>query len=189
MKYKQVVSFNKDRMGTAPNWCLKNVREGFGIPPKYADAKSAMKASANAGTLHDISTLPTDVAVPVFVDTSSIYEHVIVADHGTFYSDGKRLTSLTGLPCFGWSETLNDVRVVEAVPEEEPKPAKEPADDIKEGDKVVPIKLVDYDGRPLRQYDEEYTVKQRLAGSDRIVLEARGAVWAALNVHNVRKVE
>lgn len=120
MAWKQIVPFNLSKMGTQPGMCLKNVRLAYGIAPMYADAKAAMLANKNAGTLHDISTLPTNVAVPVFVDTSSKYEHVEVADCGTFYSDGKKLTNPMSQKFFGWGETLNGVRIVEYV--DDPKP-------------------------------------------------------------------
>lgn len=194
MKYKQLVPFDLAKMGTKKDWCLANVRDGFGIPPKYPDAKAAMEANKRAGLLHDISTLPNDVSVPVFLDTPSVWEHVIVADHGKFYSDGKLLTSLTGLTAFGWGESLNDVRIVEPVLEEAPQPVEpeEPTvheDDLKEGDIVVPIELVDEHGTPLHQYDDNYTVVQYIPGSDRVVLGVRGKVWAALSRKNVRKVK
>lgn len=186
MTYKQTVKFDVAKMGKKPGYCLQNVRLGFGIPPKYYDAKAAMEACDKEGTLHPIDSLPTDVAVPVFIDTTSPNEHVIAADHGVFYSDGKRLTSLKGLKVFGWTETLNDVRVVEYA---EPTPAPESVEDeLKEGDIVVPIELVDYNGTKLKQYDEKYTVLQHIPGSDRVVLGARGQIWAALKTDNVRRV-
>lgn len=119
MAYKQVKEFDINKMGKKPGYCLQNVRLGFGIASKYADAKTDMEANRSAGTLHDIATLPTNVAVPVYLDTTSPYEHIIVSDHGTLYSDGKRLTSLAGWKVFGWGESVNGVRVVEYV--EEPK--------------------------------------------------------------------
>lgn len=191
MAWEQITPCDVNAMGTRNGYCLQNVRLAFGIPAKYYDAKEAMEANKAAGTLHDISTLPTDVAVPVFCDTYSPNEHVIIADHGVLYSDGKKLTTLTGMPAFGWGETLNDVRIVERVEDKiEPEaPAKMPAEDeIVEGDLVVPTRLVDYNGIPLKQYDDRYTVLQHVPGSDRVVLSARGQVWAALNIKDVKKV-
>lgn len=129
MAWQQKEQFILARMGKTPGMCLKNVRIAFDpeIPPLYYDAKEAMLANKNAGTLHDISTLPDNVAVPVFVDTSSVYEHVEVADHGVFYSDGKKLVNPYTQKFFGWGETLNDVRIVEFVPDPAPEPpAPEP---------------------------------------------------------------
>lgn len=130
MAYKQVKLFDINKMGKRKGYCLQNVREGFGIGKKYADAKVDMLANKAAGTLHDISSLPTDVAVPVYLDTSSSYEHIIVSDHGTLYSDGKQLTSLAGLKVFGWGESINGVRVVEYVPEPAKKTNEQIADEV-----------------------------------------------------------
>ena len=60
---------------------------------------------------------------------------------------------------------------------------------FKVGDKVVPIKLVDYRGTPLRQYDKVYTIMQ---------IDKRGAilgaprnngleVWAVLSLDNIKR--
>lgn len=122
MAWKQIVPFDLAKMGTQPNMCLRNVRLAFGIPPKYVDAKAAMQANKDAGTLHDISTLPMNVSVPVFVDTPSINEHVEVSDKGTFYSDGKEVKSPMSQKFYGWGETLNDVRIVEYVKDPAPVP-------------------------------------------------------------------
>jgi hypothetical protein len=62
-----------------------------------------------------MSSIPTNVSVPVYMDTTSKYEHIIVCDHGKYYSDGKRLTSIKGLKFFGWGEMCNGVRVVKYV--------------------------------------------------------------------------
>lgn len=71
---------------------------------------------------------------------------------------------------------------VNPAPAPEPKPTKTK---IKVGDTVVPTKLVDYNGTPLYQWDDKYTVVE-LSG-DRAVLTARGQVWAAMNVGNIKK--
>lgn len=190
MAWKQTIPCDINAMGTRAGYCLQNVRLAFGIPAKYYDAKEAMEANKKAGTLHNIDTLPTDVAVPVFCDTLSPNEHVIIADHGKFYSDGKKLTTLTGMPAFGWGETLNDVRIVEKVEDKVEPPKETPKEDeIVAGDIVAPTRLVDYNGTPLKQYDKDYIVLQHVPGSDRVVLSARGQVWAALNIKDVRKVK
>ncbi len=53
------------------------------------------------------------------------------------------------------------------------------------GDLVIPTRLVDYDGTPLRQYDPVYTITE--INGDRAVLSARGQVWAAMNTADIRK--
>lgn len=65
-----------------------------------------------------------------------------------------------------------------------PAPAPQPAG-FKVGDVVVPIRLVDYNGTPLVQYDDTYTISE--LNGDRAVLTARGAVWAAMNTKDIRK--
>lgn len=121
MGWKQIRSFDASKMGTRKGWCLQNVRLGFGIQTgHYPSAKADMEAQRAAGTLHPMSELPVDRAVPVYVDSSSKYEHVIAYDHGTWWSDGKRLTSTSGLVFFGWGELCDNARVVERTPEPTP---------------------------------------------------------------------
>ena len=118
--WEQVKSFNVNKMGTKKGYCLQNVRLGFGIPAKYASAKEDMQANKNAGTLHPMSTLPTNVAVPVYVDTTNKYEHIIVSDKGTFYSDGAKISRNKYNSYFGWGELCDGVRVVKQVADSKP---------------------------------------------------------------------
>lgn len=113
--WKQIRKFDINKMGNKKGYCLQNVRMGFDIPAKNESAKADMLENEKNGTLHDMSTLPINVSVPVYVDSSSVYEHIIVCDKGTFYSDGQKLTSINGLKFFGWGETCNGVRIVENV--------------------------------------------------------------------------
>ena len=68
-----------------------------------------------------------------------------------------------------------------------PTPAPDPG--FKVGDKVVPTKLVDYNGTPLVQYDDVYTISE--INGDRAVLTAprngQPVVWAAMNTANIRR--
>jgi len=194
MGWKQVRAFNLSKMGTKPNYCLQNVRLAYDIPPKYADAKSAMNASKQQGTFHS-GSVPKGIDVPLFASTASPYGHVMVCTaNGDVYSDGKYLPTFRGMTVLGWSETLNDVRIVEpvndSVPEPTPEPEPEPEPEFKVGDKVVPTKLVDYNGTPVVQYDDYYTIFQ--LNGDRAVLTAprngEQVVWAAMNTANIRKV-
>ena len=72
----------------------------------------------------------------------------------------------------------------------EPTPTPTPSDKFNIGDKVVPIKLVNWQGTHLIQYDKEYTIMQ---------IDKRGAVlgaprngklqvWAVLKLDNIKKV-
>lgn len=78
----------------------------------------------------------------------------------------------------GWKTTT-------PTPAPTPAPAPTPSKTtFKVGDKVVPLKKVDYDGRSLRQYDDNYTITQ--ISGDRAVLSARGQVWAAMRVSDIK---
>lgn len=179
MAWQQTTAFNLAKMGKKPGMCLQNVRLAYDIPAYYYDAKAAMLANKNAGTLHPISTLPKNCAVPVFVDTASPNEHVEVADHGTFYSDGKLVPNPTSQVFFGWGETLNEVRIVKWVADPTPTPTPT---GIKVGDKVTLTKWVAYDGTPLKKTRDYYFVSQ--ISGDRAVLNAdsvNGVVYAAVN--------
>lgn len=69
--------------------------------------------------------------------------------------------------------------------EPEVKPEEPSIEVFKVGDKVVPTELVDYNGTKLIQYDNYYTISE-LVG-DRAVLVARGQVWSAMNIKNLKK--
>lgn len=112
--YVQKVNFNLAKMGHKDGYCLQNVRLGYGIPAKHKDAKTDMESNKKAGTLHDMSSLPTNVTVPVYADTKNIHEHILVSRNGTFYSDGV-IINKNQFKYFGWGEMVNDVKVVEYV--------------------------------------------------------------------------
>ena len=114
MSYTQVKNFNPAKMGTRAGWCLQNARLGFGIPSgKFASAKADCDSQRANGTLHPLSTLPTNCAVPVYLDTTSPYEHVEVCVNGkTWYSDGKIVKAPASSTVFGWGELCDGVRVV-----------------------------------------------------------------------------
>ena len=91
MGFKQIRNFNPSAMGTRQGYCLQNARLGFGISSgTYPSAKADMQAQKKNGTFH-AGNPPTSIAVPVYCDTASKFEHVVVSDHGTVYSDGKRI--------------------------------------------------------------------------------------------------
>ncbi len=111
--YEQVLNFSPSRMGKKKGWCLQNCREGFGINTGYySSAKADMLAQKKAGTLHPFNTLPKNVAVPVYLDTTSANEHVEVCDKGVWYSDGKKVKAPAAAQVFGWGELCDHVRVV-----------------------------------------------------------------------------
>lgn len=114
MSYIQVRQFNLSEMGKVDGWCLKNTRLGFGIKSgKFTSAKADMESQRAKGTLHPLSTLPKNCTVPVYLDTSSPFEHVEVCVNGkTWYSDGKKVNPPAKSIIFGWGELCDGVRVV-----------------------------------------------------------------------------
>ncbi len=81
----------------------------------------------------------------------------------------------------------NDLPMIdEPAPEPESKPVEEQK--FRVGDLVVPIKLINYNGTKLKQYDKYYTITQ-LSG-DRAVLSAnrngKMVVWASMNIKNIK---
>lgn len=113
MSWVQVLPFNLSKMGTKKGYCLQNARLAFGITKgTFASAKADMESQKKNGTLH-YDNPPANVAVPVYVDSTSIYEHVVICDHGTYYSDGKKVSKPS--KTFGWGELCDGVRVVKWV--------------------------------------------------------------------------
>lgn len=113
MAYIQMVQFNPAKMGKRKGWCLANVDAGFGIKNgKFPSAKADMESQRKNGTLK-YGTPPIEVSVPVYCDTTSKYEHVVVWHRGVVYEDGEiRNRGLNGLKVFGWGELCDGTRVV-----------------------------------------------------------------------------
>ena len=129
---KQLKTFDPIKMGKRKGYCLQNCREGFGINKgTFPSAKADMESQRKNGTLHDYSTLPNGVSVPVYIDTTSKYEHVKVhTANGEWYEDGKKSTAPKASSVFGWGELCDGVRVVENVSEPKPQPSgKKPVDE------------------------------------------------------------
>ena len=111
MSYEQIKQFYPKEMGKKKGWCLQNARLGFRIyTGKYASAKSAYEAAKRNGTLREMDKLPSNISVPVYQTTTSKYGHVIVYDHGTYYSDGSVVKNPKGL--LGWDVRMDGVDVV-----------------------------------------------------------------------------
>lgn len=122
MAYEQEKAFYPKDMGKQKGWCLQNCRLGFHIyKPKYASAKAAMDAAKRNGTFH-AGTPPNNISVPVYVSSSSKYGHVVVWDKGTWWSDGKKYKSWSGV--LGWDEMMDGTRVVKVASSKSFLPAK-----------------------------------------------------------------
>lgn len=127
MGWYQTKNFNVNKMGRKKGMCLQNCRLGFGITSgKFPSAKADMESQRRNGTLHSINSLPKNLAVPVYVDSNSKYEHIVVYNKGTWYSDGKKISGwkATGHACFGWGELCDGVRVVSWKNDPKPQPVK-----------------------------------------------------------------
>ena len=126
MSWAQVRAFDPKRMGTKKGWCLQNVRLGFGIKSgTFPSAKADMESQLQHKTLHTLDCIPVNCAVPVYLDTSSKYKHVVVDDEGTWWSDGVKTTAPKKSSVFGWGELCDGTRVVRWVDDKKPfLPAK-----------------------------------------------------------------
>lgn len=114
MSYIQVKKFTLSKMGKRDGWCLANVAQGFGITKgTFPSAKADMESQRANGTLHPIATLPSNCTVPVYLNTTSPYEHVEVCVNGKdWYSDGKKVKAPAKSIVFGWGELCDGVRIV-----------------------------------------------------------------------------
>lgn len=120
---KQDIAFNPAQAGTIHNFCLDNVRKGFGIENKYASAWQAWENTQQ----HPDRNIPDGLDVPLFYSyTANIdgvtqnYGHINVrlAD-GTVWSDGTIYANLDAYlynhyPQYvGWGESINDFKIIE----------------------------------------------------------------------------
>ena len=109
--FEQVKPFYPKEMGNKKGWCLQNCRLGYRIyTGKYASAKAAMTAAKKNGTYHE-GNAPTNIAVPVYISSTSKNGHVVVCDKGVWYEDGKKKSKMAGI--LGWDEMMDGVRVVQ----------------------------------------------------------------------------
>lgn len=102
----------------------------------------------------------------------------IVGDRAVLNAD-----SVSG-PVYCAANVANLTKVADA-----PAPAPTPTGPIKVGDKVLPIKWVDYNGVALKKTRDYYFVSE--INGNRTVLRAdsmTGAVYAAVAVNNLKKV-
>jgi len=120
---KQVRAFDPSKAGNVRGYCLRNVRLGYGIAPKYDSAWIAWQ-----NTDQHTNAIPTGVDVPVYFWWGK-YGHIGVRlANGTFWTDGKVYSSLTRYRLLhpavvyrGWSTKVNDVTVIKY---EAPTPPK-----------------------------------------------------------------
>lgn len=115
--HKQIRAFNQNKGGSAKGWCLRNVRLGYGIGPKYASAWQAWQ-----NTKQFTSAIPTGVSVPVYFWWGRDGHIGVQLPDGRFWSDGIVYSSLTryrithpAVLYRGWSTHVNGVEVIRKV--------------------------------------------------------------------------
>jgi hypothetical protein len=120
--YKQVRAFDQNKGGSAKGWCLRNVRLGYGIAPKYGTAWQAWQ-----NTKQYTTPIPTGVSTPVFFWWGRDGHVGVQLPDGRFWSDGRVYSSLTAYrvshPAVlyrGWSTHLNGVEVIKHSPNKMP---------------------------------------------------------------------
>ena len=109
------------------NWnalCLMFVRRCFNVAAKYPDARTAWANAKKKHKTSDPSSIPS--GVPVFFDTTSKWDHVVLSIGGgkCISTDALRkgkpdIVSIASLakswgPLLGWSEDVNGVTVYKA---------------------------------------------------------------------------
>lgn len=129
--FKQVIACNIAKMGHKAGWCLNNVKSAYGITTPGTSARVQLNAEKAAGRFHT-GPAPTNVAVPVFLNTKSTYGHVMISYFGVIYSDGVR-ANISQAKLAGWSEGLCGHIIVKA--ETAPAPAKKTNEQI--ADEVI----------------------------------------------------
>lgn len=141
---------------------------------------------------------PVVVAPPVTTGNGGdYYLDVEVNGYATSAQAAAREGSNSRVPAGGY-KIFNEANGVVNITHDASQPGWwiNPADDVAPapapaapafavGDVVVPTNPVSYDGVHLKQWDPTYTISE--LNGDRAVLVARGAVWAAINVANIRK--
>lgn len=129
MKYKQLKTPDLN-VDVIPGWCLAAVKDAFGVQAKYASATLGWQHSIQ----HQDKNFPENVYIPIWFSIPSVPEgHVAILNtyNGYIYSTSSKTstkftvhTSLDAmikyygslnLTYLGWSEDVNDIKVIEEV--------------------------------------------------------------------------
>ena len=177
--YGSTAFFNAIRTKGTGKWGISNYTfRGFIYNPAIKPEPTPIPGPSSKFTIGDkvvingplyISSNATTASGNVNNKTTTITRKVVGAAH-PYNTTGD----------LGWMDESSIRAYVE------PTPTK----DFKVGDKVVPIKLVDYKGTHLTQYDKEYTIMQidkrgAVLGAQR---KGKLQVWAVLKLDNIKKV-
>lgn len=117
MPFTQVKGFDQNKAGKEQGWCLRNVRSGFSIGSKYDNAIKAWNADK---TKHQDRNIPTGVHVPLWYSFKNDGHVNVQLPDGRVWSDGTIFASLQAylnakplVKYLGWSEAVNDIRVLQ----------------------------------------------------------------------------
>ena len=115
MAWRNTKSFNQSIAGKKKGYCLQNVRLGFGIASKYANAITAW----NNTQQHKDRSIPGG-DVPLFYTYKSDGHINVRLANGQIWNDGEIYANLdaylSGHPAvkyLGWGESVNGIRVIE----------------------------------------------------------------------------
>lgn len=114
--WNQVKAFDPAKGGSTPGYCLRNVRQGYGIWPLYSNAITAWEHTEQHTT-----PIPQGVDVPLFFSYREDGHIGVNLANGKFWSDGKTYDTLSAYldnhepKYLGWGESINKQRVLELV--------------------------------------------------------------------------
>ncbi len=124
--FEQLKPFDPKKMGNKKGYCLQNVAKGFGAYPSSnpsGSAKADMQANKNRGTFHaGVADIPSNCAVPIYIQSSSQYGHIEVWDKGVYWNDGKKTNNPGKI--LGWGEWCNGFQIVKKSSRKSFLPAK-----------------------------------------------------------------
>lgn len=122
MSYSQVKKFDQRKAGKIKNFCLRNVRLGYGVPAKYDSAWEAWQNTEQ----HKNTDYPDGVEIPVYFSYTATIDGVrknwghigVRLKDGKFWSDGVIYAGISAYtknhaPKYvGWGESVNDTKVI-----------------------------------------------------------------------------
>ena len=114
-RYIQLKEFNPDKCERRKGYQLANIALGFGIKNrKYSSCKADALAQKKWHTIHDMSSLPLNVAVPIYIENKSPYWYLVVCCNGIIYDPlGKYnyLYELSNVKCW-WAEYVDSEKII-----------------------------------------------------------------------------
>ena len=113
-KFTQLKPFHPEDCGKRKGYQLDNIALGYGIEErKYANCKHDAVTQKKWHTIHKMSSLPLNVAVPIFLDIEP-YWYVVVCCNGILYDPLGKYNYLYEIKdiAYGWTEYIDGVRVI-----------------------------------------------------------------------------